>query len=173
MLLFYLSDAKAQKYPYTFQADVGALIGKGVIPGFSAQVFNGIKIESQKLEVGIVSGVDVYSMFSLIPLSAGIKWIPLQSKPISPFISFNAGYGLDWLQKDKEQTSYKGGGVFNPSVGIRIKTTGKAKVNLSAGYKQQQATISTSYLDNNGNPTTIITEKYKLGRLSACLGLSL
>ncbi len=154
------------------QADVGLLVGDGVRPAFSGQLFNGIKIDKYKVEAGVLLGADVYRQFTLLPVTAGLKWLPIESKSIIPYVSLNVGYGFNWLKKDTDEITYEGGAVINPQIGIRIKTTGKLKLNFGAGFKQQHATVYQRYEDESGSPITIITEKYKLGRLSLNVGAS-
>lgn len=172
ILLVFISEAKAQNYPYSVQADVGLLLGNSVLPSFSAQIFNGVRIDKWKIEAGIISGADIYKQITVLPLAAGLKWVPLRSGSLSPFIGLSAGYGFDWLQRRAESYSYGGGGMFNPSIGVRIKTKGKAKMNLGLGLKQQNASIYQTYYDMGGKPVNTTKEEYTFSRVSISYGLS-
>lgn len=167
---------KAQNLPYTNQTEAGILIGEGVSPSFSAQTFNGVKIKKWKLEAGLTAGVDIYQEITVLPLAAGIKWNPFDKEDISPFISLNAGYGFDWLQRKVENQEYEGGYMINPSVGLRIKTKKAVKLNLSLGYKQQRAVIYpnqfTLFDSFAGTQNMEAKDEYKFRRLNLSFGLS-
>jgi len=172
ILIVFISKAKAQNYPYSFQADAGLLIGNSVLPSFTTQIFNGVRIDKWKIEAGIVSGVDIYKQITVLPLAAGLKWMPFRSRSLSPFIGLSAGYGFDWLQRRSESYSYRGGAMFNPSIGVKIKTKWKASMNLGLGFKQQNASVYQTYYGMGGKPISAIEEEYTFSRLSINYGLS-
>ncbi len=171
ILVVFISEAKAQKYPYTMQADISLLAGKHVLPVPGAQIFNGVQVKKWSAETGITVGADVYQQFTLLPVSASLKWIPLPQKIIMPYLSFTVGYGLAWLNKGTEEKRYRGGVVLNPSIGLKIKTKTKTRLNISAGFKQQKAAIIEKRFDDLGRTVSVITEKYKLGRVSLNFGV--
>jgi len=168
--VLFTSEVKAQKYPYTAQADISLLVGRNVLPVPGVQIFNGIQVEKWSAETGITVGTDVYTQFTLLPVSACLKWMPFPQKILMPYLSFTAGYGLTWLNKATEEKRYLGGSVFNPSVGLRIKTKTKTRVNFGVGFKQQRATIVETGFDDLGSTVSVFTEKYKLGRVSLNIG---
>lgn len=151
------------------QADAGLLVGNAVNPAFSGQLFNGIKIDKYKTEAGVSVGADVYNQFTLLPLTASFKWLPLQSESVIPYLSLNVGYAFN-LKEETDERTYKGGTIVNPQIGVRINAKEKFKLNIGLGYKQQSATI---YQEFENSPVTVITEKYTLGRLSLNLGVGL
>lgn len=170
ILTIFISEIKAQIIPYTIQADVGILTGNQVQPSFTVQLFNGVRID--QIEAGITSGIDIYDQITILPLSAGFKWMPFKQGNLIPFIGINAGYGFEWLQRKVESRSYEGGTMFNPSFGIRVRNTWKAKMNFGIGFKQQRASIYFPFYDERGRPITAMEEKYKFSRLSINYGLS-
>lgn len=178
-VLLFTTQVNAQKLPYTNHTEAGLLAGNGVNPSFTFQTFNGVRIQKWKFEAGLTTGVDIYSQMIILPLSAGVKWNPFNTKAISPFVSVNAGYGFAWLQRPSDNLNYSGGYMFNPSVGLRIKTKkDAAKLNLSLGFRQQRAvTRQTSefYLYDyiGGSPDIETQDEYTFRRISLTLGLSL
>jgi hypothetical protein len=138
LMLLLASSVSAQKVHYTNQTEAGILIGDATNPSFSLQTFNGVKVQQFNLETGLTSGIDIYSRISIIPVSAGLKWNPLNTGYLSPLLSLNAGYGFGWM-RDVSNNAYAGGFMINPSIGLRIKTKDAAKLSLSIGYKQQKA----------------------------------
>ncbi|MEJ7779843.1 MAG: hypothetical protein WKF68_09635 [Daejeonella sp.] len=172
ILIVFVSKAQAQDYPYAFEADAGLLIGNNIFPSFTARIFNGVRIDKWKIEAGIISGVDTYKQITVLPLSAGLKWMPIRSGSLTPFFGLSAGYGFSWLQRRVENHRYEGGAMFNPSIGLKIKTKWKAGMNLSIGFKQQSASVYQIYYDMAGKPFSTIEEEYKFSRLSINYGLN-
>ncbi len=172
ILIVFVSKVQAQHYPYAFQADAGLLIGNSVLPSFTTHIFNGVRIDKWKIESGIVSGVDIYKQITVLPLAGGLKWMPFRSRSLSPFIGISAGYGFDWLQRREESYSYGGGAMFNPSIGVRIKTKWKASMNLGLGFKQQNASVYQTYYNLGGKAISTIEEAYTFSRVSINYGLS-
>ena len=171
ILVLFISEVKAQKYTYTMQADISLLAGRQVLPVPGVQIFNGIQLDKGLAEAGVTVGVDVYRQFILLPVSASLKWMPLPQKALMPYLSLNAGYGLAWLNRGTEEKDYHGGGVFNPSIGLRIKTETKTRLNFGVGYKLQSASIVETSFDALGKTVSIVTEKYNLGRVSLTFGV--
>ena len=171
---------KAQNFPYVNHSEVGILSATGRAPSFTGQTFHGVKIQKWKLEAGISAGVDIYQEMTLLPMSVGFKWNPLNKLPVSPYISFNAGYGFDWLQRQSNDTKYDGGYVLHPSLGIRIKTKSSTNVYLGLGFRQQRAVIRQNiqsiglfYSSFAPMPDMQAKEEYKFRRISLSLGMSL
>ena len=166
--------AHAQNMPYTNQTEIGLLAGEGIDPSFSVQTFNGFKIKEWNVEAGLNTGVDIYKQFTLLPVSIGLKWFSANPGTVSPFIGLNAGYGLDWLQRREPNQKYEGGFMINPSVGIRIKTQARYKLNLSLGYKEQKAVIHQSQIFESFSSffAPQMKDTYRFKRISLNLGLS-
>ncbi|NEU07363.1 hypothetical protein GZH53_03465 [Flavihumibacter sp. R14] len=176
-LLLVTLAAKGQRMPYTNQTDAGVLIGTPSATSFSAQTFNGVTIRKWNLDAGITTGIDLYNQVIILPLSAGFKWNPFRAHTVSPVISLNGGYGFTWLQRRKDDVKYEGGVIINPSIGLRIKTKSRSKINVALGFRQQKAEIyqpmSTIIFDYFGpHPNMAIMEEYKFRRLTFSLGLS-
>ncbi len=172
ILIVFVSKAKAQEYPYTFQADAGLLIGSNSSPSFTARIFNGVRVDQWKIEAGIISGADLYKQITLLPLAAGLTWMPFRSESLKPTLGFSAGYGFAWLQHRAASFSYKGGAMFNPSIGVRIRTKRKASMNFGIGFKQQTASAYQTFYDTGGKPASVIKDEYKFNRVSMNYGLS-
>lgn len=172
ILTIFISDIKAQNIPYTFQADAGILAGNQVKSSFTVQIFNGIRIDKWNIEAGITSGIDIYDQITILPISAGFKWMPFKNGSLIPFIGLNAGYGFEWLQRKVKSRSYEGGTMFNPSIGLGIKNKWKTKMNLGIGFKKQTASVYFPFYDERGRLRNAIEEKYKFSRLSITYGLS-
>lgn len=171
ILVVFISEVKAQKYHYTTQADISILAGQYVLPVPGVQIFNGVQVEKWSAETGITVGADVYQQLTILPVSASLKWMPLAQKTLIPYLSLNAGYGLAWLNRGNEEKDYRGGAVVNPSIGLRIKTKTKTRLNFSAGYKKQRAAIVETRFDNLGRTISVVTEKYEFGRFSLNFGI--
>ena len=172
ILTIFISEIKAQNIPYTFQAHAGILAGNQVKPSFTVQIFNGIRIDKWNTEAGITSGIDIYDQITILPLSAGFKWIPFKNGSLIPFIGLNAGYGFEWLKRKVNSRRYEGGTMFNQSFGIRLRNKWKAKMDFGIGFKQQRASIYSPFYDERGRLRNAIEEKYKFSRLSITYGLS-
>lgn len=179
ILLFVIlsTQGQAQKLPFTNHTELGLLAGDGTKPSFSFQTFNGIKIQKWQLEVGINTGLDVYSPVIILPLSASLAWNPFSSRVISPIVSVNAGYGFGWLKSGNENAETTGGFLINPSIGLRIKTKDAAKLNIGLGFRQQKAVTRQTfdfYLDDfaGGPPDLETQDEYQFRRVSLTLGLS-
>lgn len=170
-LVVFISEVKAQKYPYTMQGDISLLAGQFGFPVPGVQIFNGVRVEKWSSETGITIGADVYDRLALLPVSASIKWMPLPQKALIPYLSFSAGYGLAWMNRGTEEKDYVGGTLYNPSIGIRIKTKTKARVNFMAGFKHQRAALTDTRFDDLGRTMSVVTEEYKFGRISLNFGV--
>ncbi|MEJ7693238.1 hypothetical protein [Daejeonella sp.] len=171
ILMAFISEVKAQKYPYRMQGDIGLLIGKQVLPVPGVQVFNGVRIDKWSSEAGITVGADIYRQLTILPVSGSIRWMPLPEKALTPYLGFSAGYGLAWINRGTEEKDYRGGAVYNPSIGLRIKTKTKARVNFTAGFKHQRAAFIERRFDNLGREISIVTEEYSFGRISLNFGV--
>lgn len=170
-LVVFISEAKGQKYRYTVQADVGLLAGEGVWPVPSAQVFNGVRINNLYSEVGVTAGADIYKQLTILPIQWSVKWVPFPDKSVMPYLGLSAGYGFTWLNRGTEMKAYQGGAVFNPSIGLRIKTKSKARLNFMAGFKQQSASATITTFDALGQINSELTEEYKYSRISLAFGV--
>lgn len=167
--------AKAQNLPYVNQTDVGLLFGDEELRSFSIQTFSGVVIEKWKLQLGLVTGIDVYQQITLIPLAPSFKYFPFSNKKTNPFLSLNVGYAFSGLKKFDDNQVSEGGLLINPSLGLRFKTQRKAAFNFNLGYKTQKGTVIT-YTDNFSSPNprlrNKVVDEYTFKRVSMTLGIS-
>lgn len=92
------------------------------------------------LGVGMGLGMDFYAR-DFAPVYLHLKG-ELFNKIVSPTYTLNAGYSFplsEWFD-DEEFLDKNGGWMFNPSLGVRIATTGAANLQLDIGYKFQYYT---------------------------------
>jgi len=180
VLLLISPFLQAQNLPFVNHTEAGILAATGRNPSFTAQTFNGVKIDKWKLEAGITAGVDIYQDMTILPISAGLKWNPLNHRAVSPYISFNAGYGFNWLQRQNDDTKYDGGYILHPSLGMRIKTKNATRIFMGFGYRQQRAVIRQDiqsiglfYDSFAPMPYLQAKEEYKFRRISLSFGVTL
>lgn len=166
-----ITEAKAQDAKYVFQGGIILLTGNQVFPVPGLQLFGGRKIGKLSAETGISVGATFYRQLSVLPVSGTVRWFPMQSQKLSAFMSLSGGYGLPWLNHPTEQKKYLGGGVYNPAIGLRIKTRKRARLYLMAGYNYQKASVTETQTDNLGSILSQTTEEYSFRRISLNLGL--
>lgn len=169
------SILKAQKLPYVNQTDIGFLLGNNNILSFSGQSFNGVVIDKWKIHLGLIVGVDVYEPLTVIPLAPSIKFLPFDSKKTNTYLSLTAGYAFSGLNRFIDDRNEKGGILFNPSFGIRLKSQRKAAFNINAGYKIQKSrieTFSNSLISPDPRFKDIEIDEYTFRRISLTLGIS-
>ena len=94
---------------------------------------------NQQVALGGGVGWDIYDM-SIFSLHADFRGF-LNSKKLSPYYSFQAGYGVaaDLLGNWSNQVKLKGGPLLHPAVGLRFATRHKANILLEIGYRFQWA----------------------------------
>ena len=178
MFVIVSTQVQAQKFPFTNHTALGLLAGNGTKPSFTFQTFNGVKIQKWQLEAGISTGLDVYSPITILPLSAGLAWNPLNAHTVSPIFSLNAGYGFALLNVDNHNAKIRGGYMINPSIGLRVKTKENMKIHLAVGFREQKASsrqTSDSFVYDfvGGRPDIENQDDYRFRRISLILGLSL
>ncbi|MEX2565191.1 MAG: hypothetical protein WD431_04560 [Cyclobacteriaceae bacterium] len=124
--------------------EMGALVGSdefGPRVNFSFQTFHGLRFLPRH-EFGIVVGIDEYSPLTLLPFGMGWRGWLFPEEKISAYAGLDAGFGFTALEKKEvtewnEHRWYEGGGMFHPSLGIRLKTKKQHHWTLSLGYKRQ------------------------------------
>jgi len=124
---------------FTNQTEFGLLQGKGAFRqggSFTLQTFNGIRL-NEFAEVGGTVGLDAYPDITLVPLAFGWRGV-IPAGNVSPFLAMDVGYAFDWLEKETEISWYSGGLMFNPSIGVRIRSKKTDRFLLAVGYKRQQ-----------------------------------
>ncbi|MGK6351372.1 hypothetical protein [Parapedobacter sp. DT-150] len=130
--------AKGQAIHFTSQTELGMLPAKRPFmapSGFTAQTFNGVWLHAFA-ELGATVGVDAYPDMTLVPLAVGWRGV-MHAGDVSPYLGLDVGYGFTWFKKETATQWYDGGLMFNPAIGIRIRSKGKDRFTLSAGYKRQ------------------------------------
>ena len=118
--------------PYDFSFDEVA---------WSVQTFNGYR---SNLALGGTIGFEKYHVdeifkYSVIPVSAGLRydvaWPPLNKI----FLALESGYGFAWEAEPALEGEIKGGFRFNPQAGVKFKLgEGKYFMTLGVGYQYQK-----------------------------------
>lgn len=162
-------NAAAQEHSFTNQTEAGILAGSaGTSPVFTFQTFNGIRMEQWNAEAGITVGADLYNQVKILPIALGIRYRFLTARKISPYLSFDGGYGFDWLERETE-TDYSGGGIMlNPAVGIKIRSLKATAFHCNIGFKSQTSARYRTTLTHVNR----VKEEYKYGRLSFRVGIT-
>ena len=165
--------AKGQTYKYTNHIEAGIMIGlNGGLP-FTLQMFNGVKLQKSKLDIGITAGIDSYQQMVLLPLTLGIRYPSASSLKTRAYVGFDTGYSFDWLEYDTKDQQYGGGWIINPTVGLKFRSSKANKITLSLGYKHQLASLySDSELISPNFSQYTATSKYSFNRITFRVGLS-
>jgi sRNA-binding regulator protein Hfq len=131
---------------YVNMTEIGVLTGRSggtdqFNQGFyhntvTLQTFNGYQFWPT-LQVGLTAGVDWYQAFPLVPVALGLRGELSQSK-VTPFYSLDVGHGFDWLNTVYVNQRARGGMMWNPGIGLKVRGTSTAWV-ISLGYKSQSA----------------------------------
>jgi hypothetical protein len=139
--------------PYLGMVEIGFLYGvkkegefKTPTAAPTVQMFNGYQID-ELLAVGATVGIDIYEHSIVTPLALGIRGQLVNSR-VSPFYSFDAGYAPALLSDESHssvQQKNKGGWMFNPALGIRVKTGHDTAFTFGAGYKSQKTETESSW----------------------------
>ncbi len=181
LLLVISASLKAQKPIFTNQSNFGFLLGEQTKGVFTAQNFSGIAFKKYNTDLGIVLGYDNYHFIKIIPLAFAARYNLKPINKITPYLMISSGYGFGFNKKtENTQTSYKGGFMFNPNIGLKFNNTGKIGYHFTVGYKTQKSVIidSSSPIYSNffrgGSPsTTSNTDSYLLRKVVLTLGLSI
>jgi sRNA-binding regulator protein Hfq len=108
----------------------------------SLQTFNGYQFRPA-LQVGLTTGIDWYQSFALVPVAFGLRGDFSQSK-VTPFYSFDVGYGFDWLNIDTASRRAKGGMMWNPGLGLKVRGNHTAWT-IGVGFRSQKASTFTNW----------------------------
>ena len=131
---------------YFNQFLAGGLIGKGENGNsLSASSIHGVRIGKIGLAVGI--SADTYAAWKTVPVYASFSYDFAAIKNHSLFIQFDAGYAKVWhIDTNNDPFNYeeKGGRIFHPVIGYRIKTN-QWSIYIKAGYKFQQIKYIQTY----------------------------
>ena len=177
MLLFiaFAIHANAQKIKFVTQVNAGYLLGQNTKSIFTVQNFSGVNIPKYNVDLGFVIGYDHYQPIKILPFAFAIKHTFSSSMKASPYLMLNTGYGFGLKDKSEIHTTYKGGFMLNPSMGLMFNKNGKVGYHLAVGYKTQKATV-TQYPDNPSDfiwyTPSVTTANYKLKKVMLSLGIS-
>ena len=118
---------------------------------------------NQYISVGGGFGMDVYDK-EYFPVYADFRGYILNSK-ISPYYALQAGYGIstDIFNNYSSNTSFTGGAMLHPSLGLRFASFKRTKFIVEAGYKFQY--------DKRTNERNGFADKITYKRLSLKVGL--
>ncbi|GGF41867.1 hypothetical protein [Echinicola rosea] len=181
-MLFHIGSGCAQSLPFTNHTEIGILQNNQAIgphTSFTFQTFNGVKA-NRWLSLGFTTGVDTYEQTEIIPFALGARAELSSDTKFSTLFGLDTGLGAALFEKDTDTEWTEGGFLINPTVGLLMKTGGKAKLSLTLGYKRQVISEFTGVLDptnitgENGLPSgyhSINQDKFTFNRASVRLGV--
>ena len=138
---------------YMGQVEIGYLYGKvhyanqntdisAASP--TVQLFNGYRL-SRGFIVGATVGFDFYDNILVTPLALGIRGEVLDAR-VSPTYSLDTGYGSTFMSDESDEQEFKGGWLFNPAIGLRVRTGDNSSAfAFNLGYKTQRVTSETNW----------------------------
>jgi hypothetical protein len=140
--------------PYLGMVEIGFLYGEKKDGEFktstaapTVQMFNGYRFD-ELLAIGGTVGIDIYEQTIVTPLALGIRGELLNFR-VSPFYSIDAGYApvfLSYEDHSSMEQKNKGGWMFNPALGLRVKTGNDTAFTFGAGYKSQKTERETAWI---------------------------
>jgi hypothetical protein len=139
-----------KRIEYFFNVQSGMLIGcndcgKSKDFTFSAATVHGITI-GKKARTGIGLGFDSYQNWQAFPLYGMVSWDLIGNKNKNAlFVQMAYGWAHPWFVRDGVYSSYntdpfssvKGGKMFNPQMGYRLRYH-DLKLSVAIGYKFQR-----------------------------------
>lgn len=129
----------------------------------TVQLFNGYRL-SRGFILGGTVGFDFYDNILVTPLALGVRGEVLDAR-VSPIYSIDTGYGSTFMSDESENQEFSGGWLFNPAIGMRVRTGDhNSAFSFSVGYKKQRITSSSRW----GSTSTEQKINYK--RLSLRMG---
>jgi hypothetical protein len=166
------TDDKQHRIPYFNYISSGALIAKmdkGV--SFSISTIHGIRIG--KFFTGLGIGYDAYQEWRVLPLIASIGYDLYRKHAETLFFQLQGGYSLarNVPLNDFQPSPHdsKGGRMFTPSLGYRIKKE-NISLYLMAGYKFQRLDYEINQWWNPNNRSTV---KHNIERVTIQIGFGL
>lgn len=127
--------------------EIGVMSGRSspansAMPGFyhnsiTLQTFNGHQF-SPAFQLGVTTGIEWHASIALLPISLGVKG-DLWRRKVSPYYSFDVGYGFNWLNENNTNQRVNGGMMWHPGVGIKVLSSKGTAWVISLGYKSQRA----------------------------------
>lgn len=128
----------------------------------SVEIFNGVRLH-RLLAVGATTGFDFYNNLLITPFALGIRGEVFNTR-ISPIYSIDAGYGSAFLSHESDNEKKKGGWMFNPALGFRVRSGNGTAYTFATGYKTQEAETSTFW------GSSMTDQKITYKRVSVQLG---
>lgn len=167
-----LTMAQSEEQPvkrYLGTVEIGYLYGnnkQGDIDNFvaapSVKIFNGFRLH-RLLAVGATTGFDFYNNLLITPFAVGVRGEIFDTR-ISPIYSIDAGYGSALLSHESDNEKKKGGWMFNPALGFRVRSGHSTAYTFAAGYKTQKAETLYTWGGNESE------QKINFKRVSVQLG---
>ncbi|MCB0570326.1 MAG: hypothetical protein KDC66_11205, partial [Phaeodactylibacter sp.] len=93
--------------------------------------------------LGIGLGIDTYSFDdgqSIYPLFVEARGYFLP-KPVTPYYTFDAGYGFAFPNREEQITGAEGGLLFRGALGLRLGADSDTNVAIGVGYQYQKARL--------------------------------
>lgn len=136
---------KKVRYTNSFLSG-GSVGGSEELWGMSLSTSHGIRVERWRFLLGI--GMDGYSDWLTYPMMGSVSFdLSKPGKKGGLYLLVNSGYAfadkttpIEWTSSFSE----KGGMIFNPMIGYRIRV-GSVDLYFQSGYKNQKVSYSYSY----------------------------
>lgn len=182
IFLLFKGSVSAQTLPFTNHTEIGMLQSNqtfGRHASFTFQTFNGVQA-NKWLRLGFTTGLDTYHQSVIIPFALGARGVFSRDQKFSPILGLDLGFGSTLLEDDSKTEWTEGGFMMNPTVGLLMKTQGKARLSLTVGYKRQVISEYTGILDPTATSRTgslppgylsIAKDEFTFNRASIRLGL--
>lgn len=142
---------------------------------FSFRNFSGYQIKHWFSPGGSI-GIDAYPVVYttnpsvvIFPLTMGFRGSVLPTK-VSPFYTFDIGYGFARYDKRLANFETRGGLTFNSSLGIKINMKRQIALTMALGYKIQKSSYQFELVDFSGNVIQINRFDQHFKRASLLLG---
>ena len=136
--------------------------------GFTIETINGYRWNPWFL-TGAGLGLDIIQV-PMVQLFGDARYEILK-KRATPFVYLDAGYGIPIAQANEDayyNISYKGGFAWGTGVGMRFNFRNEGAFLISAGYKSEKRTETTSYQYDDSE----IVSELSFKRLAIKVGLS-
>lgn len=139
------NPAAAQKMRYTNHTEMGVITYNLTFKeaGFNLQTFNGILLNPD-LAVGATVGYEEYSVenrniFSVLPISAAVRYTFLEPSKTRMIAALDAGYGFAWRNNYSGNDIETFGGLrLSPELGLKFNTgAGNTFFSFAVGYHYQ------------------------------------
>lgn len=156
------TDKSRQKTGYAIYTGIDILPGRSTTT-VRIQMINGYRF-TPDFSVGIGLGYVPYNdPLGLIPVFLAGRYTLLE-RGISPFVILRTGYGISVLtDEDRPVESHHGGLMFNPGMGIRIKTGAGFTWAFTAGMSIDKSSFEQRGWNNQRVETEIVYRRVQFG----------